>query len=133
MEALTAEMTYVLANAECDTTLLVHPDMLTDFLDYNDFLSVCDELLVHTQLEGVFQIASFHPEYQFADTQPNDPENFANRSPYPMLHILREEQVTQAVDSHPDVEGIPLRNALVLGEIGSPSLKDSLAGCFDDG
>jgi len=124
----------VLALAEQDateTTLLVHPHVLCDFLDYNDFLGVCDQLLVDMNAEGEFQIASFHPQYQFAGTQPNDAENFANKSPYPLLHILRESSVTRAVDAHPDIDAIPDRNIQKLNELGASQLQSLWLGLTD--
>ena len=80
---------------ETDTTLLIHPDILTEFLDYNDFLDVVDEALEDMDLDGELQVAGFHPHYQFADTQPDDIENFTNRSPYPMLHLLQSSPAWQ--------------------------------------
>ena len=115
-----------------ETTLLVHPNVLQDFLDYNDFLGVVDDLLTSSDLSGVLQIASFHPNYQFADTRADDAENYANRSPYPMLHLLREDSVSQAVDSHPDVAQIPIRNAEVLEKLGPEVLRERLKNCFTD-
>src|SRR5687768_10409216 len=73
---------------QLETTLLIHPRVLADFLDYNDFLSECDLALQALGLEGTLQVASFHPQYQFADTDADDITNYTNRSPYPMLHIL---------------------------------------------
>lgn len=96
--------------SELETTLIAVPDMLADFLDYNDFLDRADELLDRYEWSGTYQVASFHPQYQFADTQPEDVENHTNRSPVPLLHLLREDRVEAAVSSHPDVEGIPQRN-----------------------
>ncbi len=130
LRQLALEIQWLQNNDREETTLLVHPAVLTDFLDYNDFLAVCDDLLIDLALEGVFQIASFHPQYQFAGTRAGDPENYANRSPYPMLHILREDSVSRAVDTHPDVAGIPQRNAGVLAKLGSENLRKLWSGCF---
>jgi len=132
LNALAQELNALVACEQRETTLLVHPDVLQDFLDYNDFLACCDKLLATQDLEGVFQIASFHPDYQFAGTEPDDPENFANRSPYPMLHLLREASVSRAVDGHPDVERIVTRNAEVLGQLGSDALRARRAECLSD-
>ena len=96
--------------AELETTLIAIPQLLADFLDYNDFLERVDDLLDHFEWSGEYQVASFHPQYQFAGTQPDDVENLTNRSPVPMLHILREDSVEAAVESHPDAEGIPPAN-----------------------
>lgn len=97
-----------------DTTLLIHPRVLGDFLDYNDFLSEADALLVDLQLEGVLQIASFHPDYCFAGSPADDPANLSNRSPYPLLHLLREASVTRALDTLPEPSAIYERNIQTL-------------------
>lgn len=102
---------------ECETTLLMHPGILADFFEYNEFLSACDALVETLDLEGVLQVASFHPRYQFAHTASEDPENYTNRSPYPTLHLLREESVSRAVDST-DTEAIYERNIRTLNELG---------------
>jgi len=101
-----------------DTTLLVHPGVLADFLDYNDFLEQADALVAELGLEGVLQVASFHPGYQFAGTGPDDIENFTNRSPYPTLHLLREDSVSRAVEAFPDPDAIVDRNVETLQRIG---------------
>ena len=101
-----------------ETTLLVHPRVLSDFLDYNDFLDVADALLVDLGLEGVLQIASFHPDYQFAGTDPQDVENCTNRSPYPTLHLLREASLERAVAATPDAADIYERNIETLRRLG---------------
>ncbi len=95
---------------EVETTIIAVPQMLEDFLDYNDFLEKVDELLDRFEWSGEYQVASFHPQYQFAGTQADDAENFTNRSPVPLLHILREDRVEAAIESHPDPEGIPRAN-----------------------
>lgn len=97
-------------SAQLETTLVVVPRMLADFLDYNDFLDRADELLQSFEWDGTYQVASFHPQYQFDGTEPDAPENLSNRSPYPMLHLLREDSVEAAVEAHPDVDGIPEAN-----------------------
>lgn len=96
--------------AATETTLLIHPRALPDFLDYNDFLDLAEETIVELGLEGEFQIASFHPRYQFAGTAPDDPTNRTNQSPYPMLQILREASVERAVADYPGIDEIPARN-----------------------
>jgi hypothetical protein len=97
-----------------DTTLLIHPSALGDFLDYNDFLNEADDKLVELELDGELQVASFHPDYCFADAAPDDAANFTNRSPYPMLHLLREASVSRAVASFPDAANIYERNIATL-------------------
>jgi uncharacterized protein len=101
-----------------DTTLLVHPRVLTDFLDYNDFLDTADALVESLGLDGVLQVASFHPGYQFAGSAPDDVENFTNRSPYPTLHLLREGSVSRAVETFPDPDVIVERNVETLRQLG---------------
>ena len=101
-----------------DTTLIVHPQVLTDFLDYNDFLDLADGLVESMELDGVLQVASFHPHYQFAGSEPDDIANYTNRSPYPTLHLLREDSVARAVDAFPDPDSIVDRNIETLTRLG---------------
>jgi uncharacterized protein len=101
-----------------DTTLLIHPHVLTDFLDYNDFLDVVDETLDELDLAGELQVASMHPHYQFADTQPDDMENYTNRSPYPTLHLLREDSVDKAVAAFPEADQIFEKNIATMKKLG---------------
>jgi len=101
-----------------DTTLLIHPHVLTDFLDYNDFLDVADASLEELDLAGELQIASMHPHYQFADTQPDDMENYTNRSPYPTLHLLRESSVDKAVAAYPEADKIFEKNIATMNKLG---------------
>ena len=123
-EALLAELGEELAflrdadPAEVDTTLIVHPEVLQDFVDYNDFLGDADNLVEVMELDGVLQVASFHPQYQFADSHPDDIENFTNRSPYPTLHLLREDSVSRAVEAFPDPDVIVERNVETLQKLG---------------
>lgn len=103
---------------QVDTTLLVHPDALQDFLDYNDFLEDADALVAELGLEGVLQVASFHPQYRFAGSGADDIENFTNRSPYPTLHLLREASIERAMDSMSDTDSIYRRNMETLRRLG---------------
>jgi hypothetical protein len=82
---------------QCETTLLIHPWVLNDFMEFNDFLQICDATVAELGLEGELQVASFHPQYQFAGTRADDIGNYTNRSPYPTLHVLREASVERAV------------------------------------
>ena len=84
-----------------DTTLLIHPFVMQDFLDYNDFLEVADATLEELDLDGILQVASFHPQYQFEDAAPDDIDNYTNRSPFPTLHLLREDSIDKAVEAFP--------------------------------
>ena len=104
---------------EIDTTLLVHPRVLADFLDYNDFLDDADALVEALGLDGVLQVASFHPDYRFAGTEPDDIGNFSNRAPFPTLHLLREDSVERAVAAFPDPDAIVERNLETLRELGA--------------
>lgn len=107
-----------LAAADRDTTLLIVPDGLTDFLEFNDFLAQAERMLAKRGYGGVFQIASLHPHYEFADAQPDDVANFTNRSPYPTLHLLREESVARAVLAFPHAEAIFQTNIDTMERIG---------------
>ena len=100
------------------TTLLIHPGVMQDFLEYNAFLEEADAAVEALDLTGVLQVASFHPDYQFADSAPDDIENYSNRSPFPILHVLREESIDQAVDAFPDPESIYGENLKTLRRIG---------------
>lgn len=104
--------------AERDTTLLIAPDCLADFLDFNDFLAVADQLLADLDLDGVLQIASLHPQYQFAGTRADDVTNFTNRSPYPTLHLLREDSIDRAVAAFPEAEAIFEVNMQTMETLG---------------
>ena len=120
LESLVAELR-CLRDADpqvVDTTLLIHPHALTDFVDYNDFLEIADEAVATLDLEGVIQVASFHPDYRFAGTAPDDMGNCSNRSPFPTLHLLREDSVSRAVDVFPDADAIVERNIATLEKLG---------------
>lgn len=129
LATLSEEMEILHADSEIETTLLIHPHVLTDFADYNQFLDLADALLVEQGLEGVFQIASFHPHYQFVDTAPDDAENYSNRSPYPLLHLLREESLDKAIAGFGDIEAVPLRNIEHLNRLGARELKRRWEAC----
>ena len=103
---------------EIDTTLIVHPHVLADFLDYNEFLDDADALVEQLGLDGELQVASFHPQYRFAGSGPDDIANFTNRSPWPTLHLLREDSVTRAVEAFPDPDAIIERNIATLEKLG---------------
>ena len=101
-----------------ETVLLIVPQMLRDFLEFNDFLDEADAVLQEHDWDGVFQVASFHPEFQFADTEPDDLGNFTNRSPYPTLHLLREDSIDRAVEAFPEAEMIYETNIVTLKKLG---------------
>lgn len=104
--------------AALDTTLLIHPHVLNDFLDFNDFLDTVDIAVAEPEFGYEFQVASLHPRYQFSGTAPDDIENFTNRSPYPTLHLLREASVDRAVDAFPDADKIADTNIETLQKLG---------------
>jgi hypothetical protein len=101
-----------------DTTLLIAPQVLADFLDYNDFLGVADRVLRKMKLEGTVQIASFHPQFQFGGTDADDITNYTNRAPYPCLHLLREASIDRAVQAFPEAEMIFERNMATMEALG---------------
>jgi len=120
LDELVAELS-LLASTDADdvdTTLLVHPRVLADFLDYNDFLDRADAAVAALGLEGELQVASFHPQYQFAGTYADEMGNFTNRSPYPTLHLLREASIDRAVAAFPDPDVIVERNIATLEKLG---------------
>jgi hypothetical protein len=128
-EALQAELAIELHRlAETDpeqleTTLLIHPQVLGDFLDYNDFLEVADATIEDLGYEGELQVASFHPDYQFDGTEPDDVDNASNRSPWPTLHLIREASIDAAVEAFPDAADIYERNIETLKRLGHAGWK----------
>ena len=120
VESLKTELRYLAAAdpASTDTTLLIHPFVFADFLQYNDFFDVADATVAALNLEGELQIATFHPHYQFAGTEADDITNYTNRSPYPTLHLLREASVTRAVVAFPEAGDIYGKNIETLRELG---------------
>lgn len=118
---------------ELETTLLIHPYVLTDFQEYNEFLDVVDAIIDEAGLHGVLQVASFHPDYKFADSDDDDAANYTNRSPFPMLHLLREASIDEAVrvwtaKGH-NMEDIPLTNVETLRRMGTSLLEKQLLAC----
>ena len=115
-----------------ETTLLVHPLAMTDFAEYNDFLEVVDATLAELDLEGIVQVASFHPRYQFEGTEPDDVENATNRSPYPTLHLLREQSIDKAVEAFPEAEAIYETNIATMQRLGADGWADLQRRCRED-
>jgi hypothetical protein len=120
LDELGSELTFLAATdpLQCETTLLIHPWVLTDFIEYNNFLEACEATVTGLDLEGELQVASFHPQYQFSGSQPEDIENYTNRSPYPILHLLREASVERAVAAVGNTDEIYLRNMRTLRALG---------------
>jgi hypothetical protein len=131
LSALDAELGFLNNDESIETTLLIHPHVLQNFYDYNEFLNRAEDLLVQMNLSGVYQLASFHPQYQFAGTQSDDVENYTNRSPYPILHLIREASLTERIKHYPGVENIPLRNIALMKDLGKDKLDAMLQACFD--
>ena len=125
LEELDRELDLLIATpaAEIDTTLLIHPTLFEDFLDFNDFLEIAEGVVDEHELEGVVQLASFHPQFQFDGTEPDDIGNYTNRAPFAMLHLLREVSVERAVEAFPDAESIFEQNIATLEKLGSEGWK----------
>jgi hypothetical protein len=131
---LIAEL-HALADADpvvTETTLLIHPHVLTDFLDFNDFLERADRAVEDAGLSGMLQVASFHPQYQFAGTRSDDVTNATNRSPCPTLHLLREDSIDRAVAAFPEAEAIFEVNMRTLEALGAEGWTDLQAECRAD-
>lgn len=117
-------------DAKRETSLLIFPAALSDFEDFLDVLEIANTLLVEQGYEGIYQLASFHPDYRFDGAGPNEASNYTNRSPYPMLHILREASVETAIKNYPHPEKIPDRNIQVTTDLGLKIMQDLLAECY---
>ncbi len=120
LEELDRELGFLAAAdpQEVDTTLLIHPTLFPDFLDFNEIAGIAEEAVVEHDLEGVLQVASFHPAFQFEDTEPDDIANYTNRAPFPTLHLLREDSIARAVAAYPDAEQIYERNIETMEKLG---------------
>jgi len=120
LEELDRELDLLVATSakDIDTTLLIHTSLFDDFLDFNDFLEVAEDVVDEHELQGVIQLASFHPRFQFEGTEPDDISNYTNRAPFAMLHLLREESVERAVEAFPQAEAIFEQNILTLQKLG---------------
>lgn len=125
LEELDKELDLLVATPaeETDTTLLIHPTLFDDFLDFNDFLEIAEAVVDEHGLEGVIQLASFHPKFQFEGTEPDDIGNYTNRAPFAMLHLLREESVERAVEAFPEADAIFEQNIQTLEKLGHAGWK----------
>ncbi|WP_193097545.1 DUF1415 domain-containing protein [Burkholderia sp. Z1] len=117
---------------QVDTTLVIFPHAFADFVDYNDALFFADRLVQQLRLDGVLQIASFHPHYRFEGSEPDDIENYTNRAPYPILHLLREDSIARAVDAFPDASAIYERNQETLRRLGHDGWREWMRRQGDD-
>ena len=116
---------------DIETSLLIFPDSFKSFEDYLDFLELSNQLLQKQSFEGIYQLASFHPNYCFEGVDKDDASNYTNRSPYPMLHLIRESSLEKALLKYPDPENIPLRNIKKTREMGTNKLQGILRNCKD--
>lgn len=125
LEELDKELDLLVATPaeEIDTTLLIHPTLFDDFLDFNDFLEIAEGVVDEHELEGVIQLASFHPKFQFDGTEPDDISNYTNRAPFVMLHLLREDSVERAVEAFPEADAIFEQNIATLEKLGHAGWK----------
>ncbi len=134
LESLITECIFLDTHTETETTLLILPTGFSDFDEYLDMLAMAEQLLFEQGYEGIYQLASFHPDYRFEPTDASltgeDPANYTNRSPYPMLHIIRETSITHALASHPNPEHIPMQNIQLTRELGLKKLQAILAACY---
>lgn len=137
LEALIEECVYLDRNPDTETTLLILPNGFADFEDYLDMLSMAEHLLLLQGYEGIYQLASFHPDYRFEensvindDKAETDPAHYTNRSPFPMLHIIREESLERVLSHYPGPENIPVRNIKLTRETGLQKLQQILASCY---
>ena len=131
LEELMVEMQWLDEHPETETTLLVFPTLFKSFDHYLDFVDLAESILVDQGYEGVYQLATFHPDYCFDDTDADEASNYTNRSPYAMVHLLREESVEKAIEFYGDTEAIPERNIAKLTAMGSDVAEQRLQRCFD--
>ena len=133
LQGLESELQWLDEQPETETTLLILPRALADFSEYNDFLDRVDELLRTGGWEGRYQVASFHPDYRFADSLgEDDPADWSNRSPYPLLHLIREDSLERALAAHPDPEAIPERNVRLLRGLNRDQMRALFGTRYDD-
>lgn len=129
LETLISECRTLDQQGAIETLLIIYPADFQEFGDYLDYFALAEQLLIAQGYEGIYQLASFHPGYCFENSETDDPENYTNRSPFPMLHILREESIDQALNSFPNPEQIPLRNIAFARQLGESRLKERRLEC----
>lgn len=130
LEALSAEWALLDEQEDIATSLVIFPDAFSDFLPYLDFLAIAEAALRQQDYEGIYQLASFHPDYRFAGSTDEDAANYTNRSPYPMIHILREDQLEKALSTFPHPERIPLRNIDLARKLGLEKMQTARKDCM---
>ncbi len=129
LEELMAEIVLLDKTPIIETTLLVFENSFRDFFAYLDFIDLAERLMEEQGYQGIYQLATFHPDYYFADTDPDDVSNFTNRSPYPMLHLLKEESLEKAIAAYGDTNKIPERNIACMQKLGIEKIKRLLSAC----
>ncbi len=130
LQALIAECLYLDKNNDAETSLLIFSQAFISFDNFLDFIEIANALLIDQGYEGTYQLAHFHPHYQFADVVENDASNFTNRSPWPMLHLIREVSLERALENYPDPENIPERNIKLAREKGCAHMQAMLDACY---
>ncbi|MCB5160431.1 DUF1415 domain-containing protein [Marinomonas algarum] len=130
LEELMAEVQWLDEHPETETTLLVFPTLFQDFHRYLDFVETAEDLMADQGCEGVYQLATFHPNYCFSGAEADDVSNYTNRSPYPMLHLLREASLDKAIEFYGDTSDIPNNNIDKMEALGKPALDDVFSGCM---
>jgi uncharacterized protein len=130
LERLAPEINRLDQDASIETTLVILPDLFPSFYDYLDMIAICEKTLRKLGKEGIYQVASFHPSYIFADSLADDPANYTNRSPYPMIHLLREDSITNALKNFPDPGNIPERNIDFARKKGLAYMQVLWNACF---
>jgi hypothetical protein len=133
LENLISECEHLDENENIETALLIYTNGFGDFEEYLDFLDVAERLLEMEDYEGIYQLASFHPNYCFEGSPQNDAANYTNRSPYPMLHLLRESSLEKALENYPNPEMIPENNIKLTRELGLEKMQATLASCYSTG
>ena len=129
LQSVINECVYLDDNQNTATTLLIFPNAFSEFDDYLQLVEIAEKLMAQQGYEGIYQIASFHPDYVFADSTPDDAANYTNRSPSPMLHLIREASLEKALESYPDPEKIPQRNIELTRSLGLDAMKSKLDAC----
>ncbi|CAM4139261.1 DUF1415 domain-containing protein [Vreelandella rituensis] len=130
LEELMMEIQWLDSHKETETTLLIFPTLFRDFHHYLDFVDLAEAMLAEQEYEGIYQLATFHPDYCFAETEPTDVSNYTNRSPYPMLHLLREASLDKAIDAYGDTSAIPDKNIQKMQAMGKASVENLLQSCL---
>lgn len=130
LEELMTEIQWLDENSETETTLLIFPTLFRDFHHYLDFVDMAENLMFDEECEGVYQVATFHPDYCFAGVDADDVSNYTNRSPYPMIHLLREASLDKAIEFYGDTSQIPENNIQAMQALGREQIERLLQSCM---